>query len=239
MINLRDVEAIIGLITFFLAYVVVVTIAGFFRAWTARQMGDATAEQLGFMTLNPLMHIDPFGLIFLFLLYFGWGRHVPVNPFNIYGRFRKLRLILVHLADVAAYLLIAILGIILLIFLFDVQILGVARIMISNMNYLTHLYLAHMYPQHPSLTISLGFITVAIVYLSVVLGVLHLIVNTLSIGIFLFAERRPLRYGTYNNAMILLISLILIIFFSGPLRLLAINVITYIGYFIARILGMI
>ena len=238
MINLRFAQRLVGLISFFLAYVLVVTIAGFFRACTARKMGDATGQELGFMTLNPLVHIDPFGLIFLFLLYFGWGRHVPVNPFNIYGRFRKLKLILVHLADVIAYLLIAILGIILLIFLFDVHILGVARIMILDMNYLTHLYLAQMYPHYPSLTISIGFITVAIVYLSVVLGVLHLIVNTLSVGMFLFAERRPLQYSTHNNVMILLISLILIVFFSGPLRYLAIKFIAYIGFFVAHILGM-
>jgi Zn-dependent protease len=59
----------------------------FAHAWTARKLGDDTAELAGRLTLNPLPHIDPFGTILLPLMNapFGWAKPVPVNP----ARFRR------------------------------------------------------------------------------------------------------------------------------------------------------
>ena len=55
------------------------------HAWTADRLGDPTARNLGRVSLNPLVHADPFGT-FLFPLigYFtgffvGWAKPVPVN----------------------------------------------------------------------------------------------------------------------------------------------------------------
>ena len=57
------------------------------HAWSARRLGDDTAERLGRLTLNPLAHIDPIGTLILPLLGipFGWAKPVPVNP----TRFRR------------------------------------------------------------------------------------------------------------------------------------------------------
>lgn len=52
----------------------------------ARRLGDPTASMLGRLTLNPIPHIDPLGLlcfVFTSLLggfIFGWAKPVPVNP---------------------------------------------------------------------------------------------------------------------------------------------------------------
>ena len=52
----------------------------------ARRLGDPTADMLGRLTLNPIPHIDPMGLlcfVFTSLLggfIFGWAKPVPVNP---------------------------------------------------------------------------------------------------------------------------------------------------------------
>jgi Zn-dependent protease len=59
----------------------------FFHAWTAYKLGDPTAERMGRLTMNPIVHIDPVGLIFLIIMTFsgigiGWMKPVPVNPFN-------------------------------------------------------------------------------------------------------------------------------------------------------------
>lgn len=56
----------------------------------AYALGDPTAKNMGRLTINPLVHIDPFGsLILPFLLVlagapaFGWAKPVPYNPYNL------------------------------------------------------------------------------------------------------------------------------------------------------------
>jgi len=53
------------------------------HAYVANRLGDPTAKNLGRITLNPLPHIDVFGLIAIFLVHFGWAKPVPVNPNNL------------------------------------------------------------------------------------------------------------------------------------------------------------
>lgn len=45
--------------------------------------GDETGKDLGRLTLNPLAHIDPLGLLLLVFIGFGWGRPAPYNPNNL------------------------------------------------------------------------------------------------------------------------------------------------------------
>jgi Zn-dependent protease len=52
------------------------------HGYAAEKFGDPTARMLGRLTLNPFKHLDPFGLLMLFLIGFGWARPVPVNPLN-------------------------------------------------------------------------------------------------------------------------------------------------------------
>jgi Zn-dependent protease len=66
------------------------------HARTAKVFGDLSAVLLGRATLNPLMHLDPFGTICLILFNFGWARPVPINPMNFSNR--KLGLLGVSLA---------------------------------------------------------------------------------------------------------------------------------------------
>lgn len=46
----------------------------------AYALGDPTARQAHRLSLNPLRHIDWFGLLMMFLAGFGWAKPVPVNP---------------------------------------------------------------------------------------------------------------------------------------------------------------
>ena len=65
--------------------VIGLTVHEFAHAWVALRYGDPTAQREGRVTLNPLAHIDPMGLICLVLFRFGWGKPVPIYP----GNFRK------------------------------------------------------------------------------------------------------------------------------------------------------
>jgi Zn-dependent protease len=58
------------------------------HAWTALQEGDPTAQSLGRISLNPLVHMDLIGTVVLPLLMIftgvswliGWAKPTPVNP---------------------------------------------------------------------------------------------------------------------------------------------------------------
>lgn len=52
------------------------------HAFTASKLGDTSVKYRGRLTLNPLVHIDPFGALALLLFGFGWAKPVPVDPRN-------------------------------------------------------------------------------------------------------------------------------------------------------------
>lgn len=52
------------------------------HGWAAYKLGDYTAKSRGRLTLNPIKHIDPLGLILMVTLGFGWAKPVPVDMRN-------------------------------------------------------------------------------------------------------------------------------------------------------------
>lgn len=73
------------------------------HARVAVALGDFTPKMMGRTTLNPMAHIDPIGLLMLFLVRFGWAKPVMINPRNFKNP--KQGDILVSLAGPAANLL--------------------------------------------------------------------------------------------------------------------------------------
>ena len=45
-------------------------------------LGDTTARDAGRLTLNPIRHIDPMGLVMMVVFRFGWAKPVPVNMYR-------------------------------------------------------------------------------------------------------------------------------------------------------------
>jgi Zn-dependent protease len=62
---------------------VAITIHEFSHAWTADYLGDPTPRLQGRLKLNPLVHIDTMGMLFLLLIGFGWGKPVEFDPYNL------------------------------------------------------------------------------------------------------------------------------------------------------------
>lgn len=52
------------------------------HGFVAYKLGDPTAKEAGRLTLNPLRHIDPVGLLMMIIVRFGWAKPVPVNMYN-------------------------------------------------------------------------------------------------------------------------------------------------------------
>lgn len=77
------------------------------RNWMAVKLGDDTPEKEGKLTLNPFAHADLFGIVFMILIGFGWGRSATINPSNFKCKNKKLGMLAVSLAGPVSNLLFA------------------------------------------------------------------------------------------------------------------------------------
>ena len=53
------------------------------HGFAAYKLGDLTAKNDGRLSLNPIRHIDPIGLIVLLVARIGWAKPVMINPNNL------------------------------------------------------------------------------------------------------------------------------------------------------------
>ncbi|MDE0484770.1 MAG: site-2 protease family protein [Candidatus Poribacteria bacterium] len=81
-------------------FIILLTFHEWGHAKSANMLGDPTARDQGRMSLNPAVHIDPIGTLFLPLIgslfgggFFGWAKPVPVNPYNLKNPRRDIMLI--------------------------------------------------------------------------------------------------------------------------------------------------
>jgi len=105
MLNLDPITLISRLITL----VIALTVHEFSHAKTADWFGDTTPRANGRVTLNPLVHLDPFGSLMLIFAGFGWAKPVPVNPYAL-GMRSPSAYMLVALAGPMSNILLAILA---------------------------------------------------------------------------------------------------------------------------------
>ena len=75
-----------GQITLFgiilVAIIIALTFHEFGHAVTAKFYGDDTAQRAGRLTLNPMAHIDPVGLVMVALIGFGYGIELIISIFR-------------------------------------------------------------------------------------------------------------------------------------------------------------
>jgi Zn-dependent protease len=76
------------------------------HGYVAWHLGDPTAKNAGRLTMNPLKHLDPLGVIAFIIMKIGWAKPVPVNP--SYFKDPQKGMLLVALAGPAANVVTAI-----------------------------------------------------------------------------------------------------------------------------------
>ncbi len=86
MISLLTSGQYIAFTLLLVTLIISLTFHEFGHAWVAKLQGDNTAEMMGRLTLNPVAHIDPMGLIMVMVLGFGYAKPVPTNPRNFKSR---------------------------------------------------------------------------------------------------------------------------------------------------------
>lgn len=90
----RDIPEPKIILFILLSFVIATAIHEFMHAYTALQLGDTTARDLGRITLNPVAHFEPYGFFGMVMIslgynFIGWGKPVPVNPNRLAGLFGK------------------------------------------------------------------------------------------------------------------------------------------------------
>lgn len=172
-------------VVYLFALLVAITIHEFSHAYVADHLGDPTARLAGRINLNPFVHIDTLGLLFLFLFGFGWGKPVQFDPFNLKNP-RKDAAFISFAGPFSNFILAIILSIVLRLFLFfDLKFLE---------------------------TIGLLFLT-PVISLNVVLGIFNLLpVHPLDgfkiVGGFLSEDRAKEWYGLERYGILFLLLLI-------------------------------
>ncbi|TWH48978.1 site-2 protease family protein [Sporomusa sp. KB1] len=122
------------------ALLIALTVHEYAHARAAVTLGDPTPRLLGRLTLNPVAHLDPLGLIMLWLFKFGWAKPVPINP-NYFKNYRQDMLI-VSLAGPVSNMLLALLTAFLIGILAKMQLLNGSWIKVLWMTYTYNIILA-------------------------------------------------------------------------------------------------
>ena len=75
-----DFGSLLSMVTRLAAVMLCLTVHESCHGLAAYALGDPTARREHRLSLNPLRHIDWFGLLMMFVAGFGWAKPVPVNP---------------------------------------------------------------------------------------------------------------------------------------------------------------
>lgn len=122
------------------ALLIALTVHEYAHARAAVWLGDYTPRYAGRLTLNPVAHLDPLGLIMLWLFKFGWAKPVPINPNN----FRDIRqgTFLVSLAGPGSNVLMALITKIIIVLFYKLHLLTDGWAMVLGLTYEYNIILA-------------------------------------------------------------------------------------------------
>ena len=103
-------------VIYFIPFLFALCFHEYAHGWVAKMRGDNTAEKMGRLTMNPIVHMDPIGTLVLPLMaiifptgiFFGWAKPVPVNERNL--RNPRTDMFWIALAGPGANLLLAVIA---------------------------------------------------------------------------------------------------------------------------------
>ena len=188
MINVALAEYLFALILLVVAYFISHTINGFLQAYFIDKLGDPTAKQMGFMSLNPLDHVDTFGFLALIFLGIGWLQTVPIDPYAFIGSRRYLRLffafaaeslISIVLATTALFISVYFYGYFTTHLLVNKMFHYYSKIFLFFFGSSEHLNIAGLFSgQHSTIAVVIAILLVSLVYLNVLIAMISSIFNT-------------------------------------------------------------
>lgn len=183
------------------ALLLALTIHEYAHARVAVYLGDPTPRYEGRLTLNPVAHLDPIGLIMLWLFKFGWAKPVPIDP--RYFKNGRQGMLMVSFAGPVSNLLLAFASALLMGILIKLNLLSGGLLQVLRYTYIYNLIFAvfNLIPIPPldgsKVLMSLlpgrqayaleriepygSFILIALVYLNIINSITSPIINLLSL----------------------------------------------------------
>jgi len=77
-----DFTYILSIVLGLIPSLICISFHEFSHGCAAYFLGDSTAKERGRLTLNPIKHLDPVGILMLLVFRFGWAKPVPVNMYK-------------------------------------------------------------------------------------------------------------------------------------------------------------
>ena len=77
-----DFSYLLELVSGIIPSLICITLHELSHGLVAYKLGDDTAKRAGRLTLNPLKHLDPIGLLMMLTVHFGYAKPVPVNMYR-------------------------------------------------------------------------------------------------------------------------------------------------------------
>jgi Zn-dependent protease len=83
MISILFSAGLLPFVILFGSLVISIAVHEFAHALAADKLGDPTPRIQGRLTLDPRAHLDPLGTLAILLTWFGWGKPVQFDPYNL------------------------------------------------------------------------------------------------------------------------------------------------------------
>jgi len=77
-----DFTYLLGILMGVIPSLICITLHELSHGLVAYSLGDDTAYTRGRLSLNPLKHLDPMGLLMMIVFHVGWAKPVPVNMYR-------------------------------------------------------------------------------------------------------------------------------------------------------------
>lgn len=239
-ITIQTAQSLIEKVVLVLTYFMSVPILGCFRAWVAKRMGDDTPQDLGFLSLNPVEHVSMLWLSVLVILRtnFAFGRYIPINPFNIQGKSRWLKLSAAYLSDACMGLIISTVSLFIFVAVLRVHPAALARKMFNDGTTGLLASIANYVPLKgaSNFEVMLALLLLSLVVFNVLLAAFNVIINAFYIIFFAFFSP-SVNSVDHVNWIMFIVPLIALSFLITPVEFLMYKFIFYAATVFGLLIG--
>lgn len=202
MLSLASAESILTIVLLIAAYYFSVIINDIIQALVNNRMGDDTAVNRGYTSLNPVHHFDIISFIALLIFRVGWSRMVPVTFYKVRKDNFIARLLLIFAMEPIVSLAICLVSLIILKHLISVDLIENLLDLLFMRSGFTFSVISSMGHISSAKLLVAMFLT-ALVFLNLVITAMAIIFN--GFRFFIIALRKYLQpFMSYIDLILLL-----------------------------------
>jgi hypothetical protein len=237
---MNTTEYIITICCLVFSYVVSVMVPITFQAWIAKKCGDYTAQQAGFLTLNPSVYFTTSMVVSFLISLSGLGRiflffsPLPITTMNIQGSWRRAKIFFTYTSGSFIHILIAFISTFLLMYILKLHHTEVIHILAyaNSVLFLDNNPLRILIQIIPSssLLVIFSMILLGLIFFNIFFAGMQLVFNTIHIIIrSIRSEESCTSYTELRNSSLVFMSAMIIFMMIGDPFSLLINKIIIMG----------